>query len=73
LPKAISSYQKAIDTGTVRGEAHYRLAQSYQRAGEKAKARKEFDLYELLRKAAAVEEERKRNEIQQFVFALRER
>jgi tetratricopeptide (TPR) repeat protein len=72
LPKAISSYQKAIDTGIAREEAHYRLAQAYQRVGEKVKAREEFDLYEQLRKAAAAEEERRRSEVQQFVFALRE-
>jgi tetratricopeptide (TPR) repeat protein len=72
LPKAISAYQKAIDTGTAREESHYRLAQAYQRVGEKVKARKEFDLYEQLRKAAAAEEERRRSETQQFVFALKE-
>jgi len=73
LPKAVSCYRKAIDTGTTREEAHYRLAQAYQRSGEKQKAAKEFDLYQQLRKASAAEEERKRNEMQQFVFALRDR
>jgi tetratricopeptide (TPR) repeat protein len=71
FPKAIASYQKAIDAGS--GDAHYRLAQAYQRSGEPVKARKEFDLYEQFRKTAAAEEERKRNEIPQFVFRLRDR
>jgi tetratricopeptide (TPR) repeat protein len=71
FPKAIASFQQAIEAGT--GDAHYRLAQAYQRSGEAMKARKEFDLYEQFRKTSAAEEERKRNEIQQFVFRLRDR
>jgi tetratricopeptide (TPR) repeat protein len=71
FPKAIAAYQKAIEAGT--GDAHYRLAQAYQRSGEPVKARKEFDLYEQFRRTSAAEEERKRNEIQQFVFRLRDR
>ena len=71
--RAIPDYEKAIATGSPSEEAHYRLAQAYQRVGEKLKAGKEFEIYERLRKASAAVEERKRNEIQQFVFALKER
>lgn len=69
---AIAAYQRAIEAGTQREEAHYRLGQAYQRTGETVKAREEFDLYEKLRKTAAEEEERERSEIQQFVFTLRQ-
>jgi tetratricopeptide (TPR) repeat protein len=71
--KAVSDYEKAIATGSAPEEAHYRLAQAYQRIGEKLRAAKEFEIYERLRKESVAEDERKRNEIQQFVIALRER
>jgi tetratricopeptide (TPR) repeat protein len=71
FPNAIAAYQKAIEAGS--GDAHYRLAQAYQRSGDSVKARKELDLYEQFRKTSAAEEERQRNEIQQFVFRLRDR
>jgi Tfp pilus assembly protein PilF len=71
--KAIPDYEKALATGSASEEAHYRLAQAYQRVGEKLKAGKEFDIYERIRQASAAEDERKRNEIQQFVFALKGR
>lgn len=71
--KAIPCYQRAISAGTQLVEAHYRLAQAYQRTGEKLKARQEFDLYEQFVKSSAALEERQRNEVQQFVFALRDR
>jgi tetratricopeptide (TPR) repeat protein len=71
--KAIIDYEKAIATGSTSEEAHYRLAQSYQRVGEKLKAGEEFEIYERLRQVSGAEEERRRSEIQQFVFALKER
>ena len=69
---AIPCYERAIQAGA-RPEAHYYLAKAYQRSGDASKARKEFEAYEQWRKTSAAEEERKRNEIQQFVFGLRER
>jgi tetratricopeptide (TPR) repeat protein len=71
--KAIASYQRAIAAGPDLAEAHYRLAQAYQRTGEQLKARAEFDLYAQLVKTSAAQEERQRSEVQQFVFALRDR
>jgi tetratricopeptide (TPR) repeat protein len=70
--KAIASFQKAIDLGTLKIEAHYRLGQAYQQVGDKTKAHQEFAIFEELRKTTAAEEERQRNQIQQFVFALRQ-
>jgi tetratricopeptide (TPR) repeat protein len=69
---AIAAYQEAIRTGTQHDESHYRLGQAYQRIGESVKARSEFALYDRLHKTAAVEEEQERNQIQQFVFTLRQ-
>ena len=69
---AISSYEKAIAAGTQQQDVHYRLGQAWQHTGETAKARREFDLYEQLRKTSAAETERERHQIQQFVFALRQ-
>jgi tetratricopeptide (TPR) repeat protein len=71
--KAIGCYQKAIAADAQLAEAHYRLAQAYQRTGEKLKARAEFDRYEQLVKTSAAQEERQRSEVQQFVFAMRDR
>jgi len=71
LPKAISVYQKAIAVNPVLEEAHYRLAQAYRKTGEELKAQKEFELHDQLAKKSAAEAEHERNEIQEFVFALR--
>jgi tetratricopeptide (TPR) repeat protein len=72
FPKAIAAYQKAIKADPQMEEPHYRLAQVYRRRGEKAKAQQELQLYEQLQKKKAVQAERERHEIQQFVFALRD-
>jgi hypothetical protein len=53
-------------------EAHFRLAQAYNRAGEKLKAQAELQLYDQLSKMSAQQVEHERREIQQFVFTLRD-
>jgi tetratricopeptide (TPR) repeat protein len=73
FPKAIASYRKAIDHGAETATVHYHLAQAYQQSGDQPDARKEFDLFEQSRRTSLAEEERKRSEIQQFIFALKER
>jgi tetratricopeptide (TPR) repeat protein len=70
--QAVSAYQRAIAASPNLDEPHYRLAQVYRRLGEKAKAQREIQLYEQLSKAAAAEAERERQEIPQFVVALRD-
>ena len=72
LPKAISSYQKAIAASPQLEEPHYRLAQMYRRTGEKIKVQLELKRYEELSKQASAEAERERHEIPQFVIALRD-
>jgi Tfp pilus assembly protein PilF len=71
FPKAIENYRNAIQAGTQSEEAHYRLAQAYQRTGDAAKARQEFAIYNELSKTSAEEAERQRRRIQQFVFDMR--
>jgi lipopolysaccharide biosynthesis regulator YciM len=70
LPQAISSFNKAITANPRLPEAHYRLAQAYRQAGEKAKAQQQMQLYQQLSKEAALEVERERSEIQSFVYKL---
>lgn len=80
--RAIAAYQKAIEVtpeevgpqvDQTLEEAHYRLAQAYQRTGEKAKAQEELELHRQLAKKTKEDAERKRREIQQFVISLREK
>ena len=52
-------------------EAHYRLAQAYQRSGEKAKAQAEFKLHDGLVRESAARVERERREVQRFIIELR--
>ena len=47
---AIREYQQAIRLQPDFATAHYRLGQAYRRAGDKERAREEFDAYERLRK-----------------------
>ena len=47
---AIREYQEAIRLQPDFAAAHYRLGQVYVRAGDKQRAREEFDAYERLRK-----------------------
>jgi TPR repeat protein len=70
---AIAAYQKAAAANPRMEAAHYRLAQTYRRTGETAKAQKELQLYEQLSKEAAAQVEREHREIQQFVYTLQGR
>lgn len=80
--RAISAYQKAIEVSPKEvgpqfdqtlEESHYRLAQAYQRTGDKAKAQEELELHRQLAKKTKEDAERKRREIQQFVISLRDK
>jgi tetratricopeptide (TPR) repeat protein len=82
--RAISAYQTAIEVSPeevgreqVRPEnnetlevAHYRLAQTYLRTGDKTKAQEELQLHDRLSKKTKENAERDRREIQQFVISL---
>jgi tetratricopeptide (TPR) repeat protein len=71
FPHAISSYQNAIDASPQLEEAHYRLAQAYNRTGEKQKAEEELRVYNRISKSKDEEVERERRESRQFVYTLR--
>jgi tetratricopeptide (TPR) repeat protein len=69
--KALAAYQKAAAASPELEEAHYRLAQAYNRAGEKSEAQGELQLYKQLSKKKEEEAGRDRREIPQFVYTLR--
>jgi tetratricopeptide (TPR) repeat protein len=72
--QAIAAYQKAIEVSSDRdetlAEAHYRLAQTYARTGDTAKAQVELKLHADLDKQIKESVDRERREIQQFVVSL---
>lgn len=68
--KAIGFYQKAIDANPQLSDAHYRLGVAYERTGEPAKARHEFELHDEIEKEQAAAVERQRQEVKQFLVVL---
>jgi len=77
LPHAISWYQKAIafspESDETGEEAHYRLAQAYQRTGDQIKAKQELELHDQLAKVRKAQTENERRSIQDFVISLQQR
>jgi tetratricopeptide (TPR) repeat protein len=71
-PDAISDYEKAIAANPESSQAHYRLGVAYKKAGAKARAQQEFDLYKQLDKSEAETIEQKRRELRQFLFVLKD-
>jgi tetratricopeptide (TPR) repeat protein len=65
--KAIQLYTKAIDANPQLSEAHYRLGVAYDRAGERDKAQREFQLHDQLQKQQAAAVEQERRDVKQFV------
>jgi tetratricopeptide (TPR) repeat protein len=70
LEKAIDFYKKAIEVDPQLSEAHYRLAVAYDRLGERAKAKREFQLHDEIEKLQAAAIERQRREVKQFLVVL---
>lgn len=70
--EAIAAYQKAIDLNPGLEEAHYRLSEEYRKIGNRQRAEQEIAVYQELSKASAAQREQERQEIQQFVIALRQ-
>jgi tetratricopeptide (TPR) repeat protein len=77
--RAISAYEQAIEVSPKEvspqldetlEEAHYRLAQAYQRTGDKIKAKEQLQLHDELAKKTKEDRERGRREIQEFVISL---
>lgn len=66
---AISYYQKALEANPQNGEAHYRLGIVYDRTGEPAKAKAEYQFHEQIDAANAALVESQRRAVKQFSFA----
>ena len=66
--EAIDQYRNAIRSRPNLADAHYRLGQALVRAGDKAQAQEEFEVYDRLHKQEVVESEKERAEIRQFIY-----
>jgi Flp pilus assembly protein TadD len=64
---AIGFYKSASNANPQLSEAHYRLAMAYDRTGDQAKARREFQLHDEIEKKQAEEIDHQRREVKQFV------
>ena len=70
VEEAIGFYAKAVEANPQLGEAHYRLGVAYDRVGETAKAKQEFQLHDQIEKEQADAVERQRKEVKQFLVVL---
>jgi tetratricopeptide (TPR) repeat protein len=68
--KAVEFYTRAIALDSQSSEAHYRLGIAYDRLGERSQAKQEFQLHEEIEKQRAVEVDRERRVVKQFVVEL---
>ncbi|HUN86426.1 MAG TPA: tetratricopeptide repeat protein [Terracidiphilus sp.] len=64
---AIGLYTQAIQANPQLNEAHYRLGVAYDRVGDRARAKQEFQLHETLQREQAADVQRQRLEVKQFV------
>jgi tetratricopeptide (TPR) repeat protein len=65
--QAIGHYLNAIHADPELSEAHYRLGVAYERAGEQAKAKEQFQLHDALASEQAAEIQRQRKAVKQFL------
>jgi tetratricopeptide (TPR) repeat protein len=64
---AIGYYTKAIEANPQMSEAHYRLGVAFDRVGDHARAKHEFQLHDDIDKQQKAEVERQRREVKQFL------
>jgi len=64
--EAIGFYAKAIEANPELAEAYYRLGVAYDRIGDAAAARQQFQLHDEIRKKQAAAVDRERREVKQF-------
>ena len=69
--EAIECYKRALKIGADSANIHYRLGQALARAGNSARAREEFAIFERLRKTESDATNKEQNQIQQFVYTMR--
>ena len=65
--RAIAFYKQAIAADSQLTDAYYRLGVVYDRIGDAAKARQEFELHDRIEKQQADAVERQRREVKQFL------
>ena len=70
--QAIAAYKKAIGVNPQSGEAHYRLALAYKRAGDQEQSEREMQLYKQADKNETAAIEQRRREIRQFLIILKD-
>ena len=68
--EAIGFYLKAIGADPDLSEAHYRLGVAYERVGEDAKAKEQFQLHDEIAREQAAEVQRQRKAVKQFLVVL---
>jgi tetratricopeptide (TPR) repeat protein len=66
--KAIGFYEEAIEANPQLSDAYYRLGVAYDRTGQSAKAKREFQLHDQIKQRQAEDTERQRREIKQFLI-----
>jgi tetratricopeptide (TPR) repeat protein len=71
--KAIEFYTKAIEVNPQLVEAYYRLGVAYDRTGEAAKAKQEFQLHDEIKKRQQTAVDQQRREVKQFVVVQPEK
>jgi tetratricopeptide (TPR) repeat protein len=71
-PDAIAAFQRAIAANPESSEAHYRLGLAYKKTGDEARAQREFDRYKQLDKGEGEKVERRRRDLGQFLFVLKD-
>jgi tetratricopeptide (TPR) repeat protein len=65
--KAIGFYTKAVEVDPQLADAHYRLGVAYDRTGQQAKAKQEFQLHDQIKQQQTEATERQRREVKQFL------
>jgi tetratricopeptide (TPR) repeat protein len=68
--RAIDLYTRAIAADPQQAEVHYRLGVAYDRTGDPARARREFELHDQIEKTQADAVERQRRDVKQFLVVL---
>jgi tetratricopeptide (TPR) repeat protein len=68
--QAIGHYLNAIQADPELSDAHYRLGVAYQRTGDQAKAREQFQLHDEIASKQAAEIQRQREAVKQFLVVL---
>jgi len=70
--EAIREYQTAIKLQPDLADAYYRLGQAYQRAGQKARAQEQMEIYKRLHDERLARGERNRRETGQLILTVNE-